>query len=778
MNKNVHLTVGLIALLLAFLSLYDLFRLHVYDGITPMLTTKGILVDKVDPGSPADRAGMQTGDRVLGISSTLISNPFSVGTMLKQLTETDVPYLVERSGQVHTFMVQLETKRNIRLFHILTGMLLIVFSMLGLIVFLNNPLGAESRVFYYLSLALLLLFTCLLRSHSYSLGNLVIRSVGELSYLLLPVLFLHFFLLYPHRSTLVGTGSNRAVMLYLVPIFLAVCELTGFYIQGRPLLNFNWRWLLYMIYSLLSLAALRYSQKKAPPGERTGLMMLYGISMFIFILVAIPFGISRSHLEIAAFFSIPLMVMPIYLSYRIYRFGFFNIKILLKKSLLYSFILLLLSVLYALIIFLINTTLNRFSLTDPYLYSMGLAITIVFLFNPLHDFFRAQLEDIFLQKERQRKRNIAAEAEELLNSTDREQLEERILNLLSASVPGRFALLIHTEQQHFRELKSERVVRVTEDLPHSRFFLLENTTDSQFFHYYQQGFRLAFPFRKLGPLRAILFARSVLFDEELETVRSMLLHFVTAYENTRLIDRLSRQLELERDVKIAGYIQQSLIPSHHPEGPSFQAYGVSQPSKVVGGDFFDYVELPDNRGTGILVGDVAGKSIPAAMMMVAAKETIGSQAMVCREPDEAMSRASQLLYQKSGANMFVAACYCVLNPETRELNVVNAGMPAPVLVRKGKVIPMPRQSPRFPLGLVSSVQYRKHAMILEQDDVVVLLTDGVTEPLEQELESVIQSCPFGDAKLFTQELLKHLRQNSGNILEDDATIVSLMMKPF
>ena len=269
MTKNIHLTVGLIALLLAFLSLYDLFRLRVYDGVTPMLTTKGIVVDKVDPASPAETAGLKSGDRLLGISSTLISSPLSVGSLLSQLDDSEVPYLVERGGQVHTFQVTLEKKRTVRLFHVLTGMLLIVFFLLGLIVFLNNPVGAESRIFYYLSLALLLVFTCLLRPYSYSLGNLIVRAAGELSFIMLPVLFLHFFLVYPQRNPLLGTsGSGRSVFLYVPPLLMALLELGSIYIQGRPLFTFNWKWVLYVLYSLLSLLTLRYSRRRTPPGDR------------------------------------------------------------------------------------------------------------------------------------------------------------------------------------------------------------------------------------------------------------------------------------------------------------------------------------------------------------------------------------------------------------------------------------------------------------------------------------------------------------------------------
>lgn len=778
MTRKFHLAVGLLALLLAFLSLYDLYTTSVHDGISPVVTVNGIVVDRVGPSSPAAVAGIRSGDRLLGISSTLISSPFSVSNLLERLPGSTANYLMEREGQVHTFAVPIEKKRSIRVFHILAGIVLIIFFLLGLIVFLNNPLGTESRIFYYLTLSLLLVFTCLLRPHSYPLSNLIIRLAGETAYILLPVLFLHFFLVYPQRNPILAGHPWRSWVLYLVPLIPALMDLGSIYLMGRVLIPFNWKWLSYGIFSLLSIGALMYSRKKAPPGEQTGLLKVYSVGIVLFIVFAIPLGINQNELDIAAVFSMPLMAVPVYLSYRIYRFGFFNIKILLKKSLLYSFILLLLSVVYAILIFLINTAFSRFSLTDPYLYSMGFAITIVFLFNPLHEFFRGQLEDIFLQKERQRKQTMTLEAEHMLNVTNRQVLEDRILELIGQVVPDRFALLVHTEHNSYRELRSGKLFELKRNCPDSRFFLLENATDGELYPFYQQGFRLAFPYRKSEQLRAILFTRTVLFEEELGAVHSMLLHFITSYENTRLLERLSHQLELERDIKIAGYIQRSLIPSHHPDTGFFEAYGVSMPSRVVGGDFFDYVDLPKEGQTGILIGDVAGKSIPAAMMMVAAKETIGSQAMVCREPKETMSLASQRLYEKSGANMFVAACYCVVDETEKKLTVVNAGMPAPLVVRNGQVQSMPRQSPRFPLGLVSDVHYHQHCMHIQPGDTVVILTDGVTEPLERELEQVVNRCPYGDARSFTAELMKQLRQKSGKNLEDDATIVTIMIKPF
>ncbi len=775
MNRNVHLTSGLIALLLVFLSLYDMSRVQVYDGITPILTRDGVLVQRVAPGSPGARAGIRPGDHLLGVANSLIKQPFSIPERLRSIQKPEVPYLLLRGDDALTVSVVLERKRLIQPFHALAGLLMTFFFLIGLIVLLNNPMGSESRLFYYLTMALMVLFTCFLRPHSYALSQTVIRSAGQLAYVLLPAFFLHFFLIYPRRNPIHKKWPEMIWIVYAIPVGILAVSTGYTYFESVPV-AFDWAWVIYLVYTALTILVLFLGDRRTIPSEKHGLLKIYSLGMLPFSLVGIPFGIARNRADIAVILSIPLILIPIYLSYRIYRFGFFNIRILLKKSLLYSFTLLIASVLYAILIFLINTTFANYNLTDPYLYSMGLAVAIVFLFNPIHAFFQSQLEEVFLEKENRRRQDISARAEQMLTVKDREELDLRVKTLLAEVISGHFVVLVHSEKNDYYDIESERLVTVNSYPGKSGFFLLESAVDSEFYPFYQKGFRIGFPFRKAGQIRAFVLARSVLFEEDLEIVRRILLHFVTAHENTRLLDRLSRQIELERDVKIAGYIQKSLIPSAHPDNPMFRAYGVSVPSRVIGGDFFDYFSVSDANRTGILIGDVAGKSIPAALMMVAAKEIIGSQATTFGMPEEIMSRSSELLAERSSANMFVAACYCCINKEKKQLSIVNAGMPSPYLIRGGEVRQLPRQNPRFPLGLVKGVHYRQYSMALKEKDRIVLFSDGVTEALDHEMPVLLKQCAAESPKVFTQTLLRQLQQKSGGEIADDATIVIIEIK--
>ncbi len=775
MNRDIHLTAGLVALLVAFLSLYDMSQMQIYDGITPGITENGVLVQKIDPHSPAEMAGIRPGDHLLGVAHSLVQKPFKIPELLQGSKDPTIPYLLQRGQDTITVSVSLEQRRAILPFHVFAGLLMILFFMIGLIVLLNNPMGNESRLFYYLTMAMMLLFTCFLRPHSYALSHFIIRIAGQFAYVLLPAFLLHFFLMYPVRSPVWKRFHSIVWLLYTVPTVFLVSVSIYTYVIDTPF-HFDWQWAEYLVYSAVTLIVLYFSGRRTDLSEKNNLLRVYIVAMLPFVLVGIPLGVAGNRTDIASVFFALMVLLPVYLSYRIYRFGFFNIRILLKKSLLYSFILLIASVLYAILLFLINTTLFNYNLTDPYLYSMGLAVVIVFFFNPLHSFLQVQLEDVFLEKEKKRREDITGRAEQMLVIKEVEELNRTVLHLLGEIVSDRFAVLVLSENNSYVDIESNRLVTAMNFPEKSRFFLLENSMTNEFYPFYQKGFRIAFPFRKTGQVRAIILSRSLIFEEELGIVRRILLHFVTAHENARLLSRLSRQIELERDMKIAGYIQKSLIPSTHPETPLFRAYGVSVPSKVIGGDFFDYFSISGSNRNGILIGDVAGKSIPAALMMVAAKETISSQASSSRTPEEIMSRASELLVQKSSANMFVAACYCCIDMEGRKISVVNAGMPSPYLIRDGEVTTVPRQSPRFPLGLVKGVQYRQHNMELRRGDRIVMLSDGFTEVLDSEIESLLRRSADESPRDFTRNILRHLQRRSDGELADDATIVTIEIK--
>src|SRR5215213_4643674 len=138
---------------------------------------------------------------------------------------------------------------------------------------------------------------------------------------------------------------------------------------------------------------------------------------------------------------------------------------------------------------------------------------------------------------------------------------------------------------------------------------------------------------------------------------------------------------IEQELQVARLIQQTLLPKSVPELEGYQIAAYYQPAREVGGDFYNFLELGDGR-LGLVVGDVAGKGVPAALVMANTQSVL--RAVAQREgitPGQVLAEANEVLHAYVPANMFVTCFYCVLDPESSSLSYANAGHDLPYLRR-------------------------------------------------------------------------------------------------
>ena len=156
-----------------------------------------------------------------------------------------------------------------------------------------------------------------------------------------------------------------------------------------------------------------------------------------------------------------------------------------------------------------------------------------------------------------------------------------------------------------------------------------------------------------------------------------------AIENAHLYRQALERAKLDQELKVAAAIQQSLLPPATRDGPFFSAVGASVPCRSVGGDFFDYVDLPSGQ-FGFIVGDVAGKGAPAALLAAAVIGMFGAEAMYQPSAAPLVARLNQNVFRRGIAGRFLTAFYGALAADGT-LTYSNAGHNAPVLVKKDGV---------------------------------------------------------------------------------------------
>ena len=196
---------------------------------------------------------------------------------------------------------------------------------------------------------------------------------------------------------------------------------------------------------------------------------------------------------------------------------------------------------------------------------------------------------------------------------------------------------------------------------------------------------------------------------------------------TRLLALEKDQVVLDEQLRLAAEIQRNLLPSRPPETPALRWAAGMVPAGRVGGDFYDYVQAAD--GTVLLiVADVSGKGIPAALILSAVKVLFRSHASRGLDPARVADRLSAALHEEYAGLPYATAILARIDAEGRSVSYVNAGHPCGYVLREGEVLDLRSQS--VPLGILPGVEYREDAVPLAAGDLLAVVTDGVTEALE------------------------------------------------
>jgi serine phosphatase RsbU (regulator of sigma subunit)/anti-sigma regulatory factor (Ser/Thr protein kinase) len=234
----------------------------------------------------------------------------------------------------------------------------------------------------------------------------------------------------------------------------------------------------------------------------------------------------------------------------------------------------------------------------------------------------------------------------------------------------------------------------------------------------------------------------------------------------------------EQELQVAKLIQQHFLPRVLPDLPGWQVDAHYQPAREVGGDFYDFITLPDER-IGLVIGDVTDKGVPAALVMAATRSVLRAAAQRLVDPGEVLERVNEHLCPDIPENMFVTCLYGVLDPATGRLRFANAGHNLPCVRSDGQVVEL--RATGMPLGLMSGMRYDEAEAVLGPGAEILLYSDGLVEAHNTSREM------FGTGRL-TQllgsaapgkpviaRLLDALRSFTSDAVEqeDDITLVAL-----
>jgi sigma-B regulation protein RsbU (phosphoserine phosphatase) len=232
---------------------------------------------------------------------------------------------------------------------------------------------------------------------------------------------------------------------------------------------------------------------------------------------------------------------------------------------------------------------------------------------------------------------------------------------------------------------------------------------------------------------------------------------VLAIENLKMIQKEVERQKLENELAIALEIQNRLLPKKNPEIIGFDIYGTTKPSKFVGGDYFDFIKLP-NGNLLVAIADVSGKGMPAALLMANFQAGLRALAAMDIPLSELVTRLNVLIYNNTTADRFITFFAGELDSDSREFKYINAGHNPPILMQADGKLEL-LTSGGIILGVIeNTVHYKQGKIKLGHNDIILLYTDGVTESIDK------NHCEYGEKRLL-QTINKEKYLSSKQIIE-------------
>jgi len=241
-------------------------------------------------------------------------------------------------------------------------------------------------------------------------------------------------------------------------------------------------------------------------------------------------------------------------------------------------------------------------------------------------------------------------------------------------------------------------------------------------------------------------------------------------------ERLQKELEIARD------IQQSFLPQVIPQIEGFELAAINIPAREVGGDFYDFIPIANDKW-GLVIADVSGKGIPAALFMALSRTIVRTKTIGNPAISEAIGKANELLTEESEtSNMFVTLFYTILDTKKRSLTYTNAGHNLPLLIKRANGEVTRLEGRGIALGVAPNIELEEKEILLEKGDITVVYTDGVTEAINEQNEE------FGEERLIkiitenydlpAQKLIEQIQQkivtfSSNQPQFDDLTLIVL-----
>ena len=268
--------------------------------------------------------------------------------------------------------------------------------------------------------------------------------------------------------------------------------------------------------------------------------------------------------------------------------------------------------------------------------------------------------------------------------------------------------------------------------------------------------------------------------DDLEVLTTIASVAAVKIENTRLLEEEMKRQRLQAEVALAARIQASMLPQCEPLVAGFEVAGLSRPAEDIGGDYYDYINVGEER-LAVVIGDASGHGISSGLLMALAKGALFNQLGISPDPVQVMQTLNKLIHENGTRRDLMTFCYTLLDVPTGRITIANAGHPYPMVYCAATKTVHSLEGGAYPLGVRPMPgKFPILARSLNPQDVLVMYSDGIPELKNRTgsyfgydgLEAVIHRYAHLPARELCETIVeKALTFASGAVPEDDITVV-------
>lgn len=750
---------------------------------------------KVDKGGVSDQAGIKVGDVLVAINGEKIISPLQDQYILNKLKANEIAeYTVLRNDQ--------EIKTNVKVrkyFHLLFyifSLLGFIFLVIGFLVGYSTPKEKTSLLFYSLGMS------CSLGFMIYGGAQLYFQTTSFLFYncfffslLFLPI-FVHFFASYPIEYK----SKFRKLLLILNYLFIFGLQIA---------LNFNYIYdvihlpvvfyqfiqyinLVYIIAALLFFIK-SFVKIKDPILKKSLKIILYGFIIggfgfiYYFVLLSFIYTTDNPYNTLFRIPAIAVLAIPLSLGYSIFKYRILETEFIIKKSLVFGIVTGFIVGFYLLIVFLIDSFVSVYFNTNKQILTITVVIIITFTFDIVNRKAKDYIDKKLYRERYNYRQSLLQFTTEIQYLPNIKQIIEIFARIVKNSMGVKrmdivikdlayFKLLQETNYSQDRQfideddnLSTTYLKLFTKDkkskLLISSQLLNLNLTDADRRIIAESGIALCVPLIYDDDLIGALNfgpkdSGKAYSDEDIDLLETLSSHCSVAFENSRLLREEIEKKKLDEELSIAKKIQAGLLPKLNKKIEGLDISGISIPAKEIGGDFYDCIEMGDERYL-IVIGDVSGKGIPAALYMAKIQAMIQYASGIYNTPKEILKEVNNLIYDSIDRKSFVTIELAIFDIKNKKVKICRAGHNPSISIKKDEVNFIANTG--IGIGLdkekIFNETLTESELSFHANETFIFYTDGLTEAFNERKELYSQERLFKILKEIKEKSTKEITQN-------------------